>query len=58
MAHKLFLFVLPPVLQLTVRGIFGFGANHSFGLYALVTMLLICMIIWIITSDKNASDKD
>jgi hypothetical protein len=58
MAHKLFLFVLLPVLQLTVRGMVGLEGRHSFGLYALITMLLVCMVIWIMTSDKNASDKD
>lgn len=36
----------------------GFEGTHSFGLYALIAMLLICIVIWIMTSDKDASDKD
>ncbi|WP_167667830.1 hypothetical protein [Mucilaginibacter gossypiicola] len=58
MAHKLFLFVLLPVLQLIVYGMPGFAGSHGFGLYALMTMLPICVVIWIITRDKNTSDKD
>ncbi|SEN05038.1 hypothetical protein SAMN05192574_102299 [Mucilaginibacter gossypiicola] len=36
----------------------GFAGSHGFGLYALMTMLPICVVIWIITRDKNTSDKD